>query len=284
MIRRKAGSRAANLIHAPGWTDPAASFQVAHHTLVSHGEAIPILRAYGDDETQVGITLNFTPSYPASDKSEDVAAASRHDGFNNRWFVEPLFKGRYDPEVWSYLEPVMPRIMPGDMEIITRPIDFLGVNFYTRAVLEAADDGGLDFAQVLPEGDYTAMEWEVYPQALTDLLVRLHEEYSVPDTYITENGCAYSDTLTDDGHVHDIERTAYYRKHFAAAHAAIEQGAPLKGYYVWSLMDNFEWAFGYARRFGMVYVDFETQKRYPKDSALYFSTVAAQNAVEIDPS
>jgi beta-glucosidase len=138
----------------------------------------------------------------------------------------------------------------------------------------------LDYESLHPEGEYTAMGWEVYPQAFTDLLVRLHKDYAPAVMYITENGCAYEDTLEPDGTIHDPQRVAYYRKHFNACLNAIEQGVPLKGYFAWSLMDNFEWAWGYTRRFGIVYVDFDTQKRTLKDSARYLAQVARDNAVK----
>jgi len=170
------------------------------------------------------------------------------------------------------------------MEIIARPIDFLGVNYYSRAVVKDAPDGFLGYATVHPEGEYTAMDWEVYPQGLTDLLVRLNKDYGSPVMYITENGCAYEDVLTTDGQVHDAKRVDYLRAHFNAAHKAIEQGVRLAGYFVWSLMDNFEWAYGYSRRFGITYVDFQTQVRTLKDSARYCAAVVAANAVETWPA
>lgn len=265
--------------HAPGWEDLMQALQVAHHTLVSHGLAVPILREAGDARTRVGITLNFSPAYPASDAPEDVAAAMRHDGYCNRWFMDPLYKGSYPADMWDLWGYRVPRVAPGDLDIIRRPIDFLGVNYYSRGVVRHAPGKFLDYETVHPEGEYTAMGWEVYPQGLTDLLVRLAEDYDVGAMYITENGCAYPDVVTADGQVHDPKRIAYLQSHLAAASRAIEQGVPLKGYFLWSLMDNFEWALGYSRRFGIVYVDYETQKRILKDSAKYYASVISANAV-----
>jgi beta-glucosidase len=267
-------------VHAPGWQDLGAALQIAHHVLVSHGLAVPILRGKSGKDARVGITLNFSPSYPASDTPEDVAAARRQDGYANRWFMDPLFKGQYPQDTWGLFGYQVPRVAPDDMALIRQPIDFVGVNYYTRAVVRNASEKFLGYAGVRPEGEYTAMDWEVYPQGLTDLLVRLTQDYGAPDLYITENGCAYEDVLTPDGQVHDAQRTAYLRSHFAAAQRAIAQGVPLKGYFLWSLMDNFEWALGYSRRFGTVYVDYRTQKRILKDSAKYYASVAAANAVE----
>lgn len=266
--------------HAPGWEDLMQALQVSHHLLLSHGLSAPILRDAGDERTRVGITLNFSPAYPASDAPEDVAAARRHDGYINRWFMDPLYKGRYPLDMWDLFGYCAPRVAMGDLEAIGAPIDFLGVNYYSRAVVRNAPGRLLDYETLHPEGEYTAMDWEVYPQGLTDLLTRLAKDYDVGALYVTENGCAYPDAVTADGRVHDGKRVAYLRAHLAAAHRAIEAGAPLKGYFVWSLMDNFEWALGYSRRFGIVYVDYATQERIPKDSAHYYASVIAANAVE----
>ena len=236
-------------VHAPGWQDLAQALQVAHHLLLSHGLTVPLLRERGDKDTQVGITLNFTPGYAASDKPEDVAALKRYDGYSHRWFTDPVFNGHYPVDMWQEYGYITPRIAPGDLQIIQAPLDFLGVNYYTRALIEAGDEAPLRYHTLRPEGEYTAMDWEVYPQALTDLLVRLDRDYDIPAMYITENGCAYEDVLQPDGTVHDAERIAYLQQHLGACLDAIDQGVPLKGYYVWSLMDNFEWAFGYDRRF-----------------------------------
>jgi beta-glucosidase len=268
--------------HAPGWEDVGLALQIAHNVLVSHGLSVPLLRERSDASAQVGITLNFSPAYPATDSPEDVAAARRHDGYSNRWFMDPIYKGSYPQDLWDLFGHLVPRVAPGDMEIIARPIDFLGVNYYTRGVIRHAPGRFLDYESIQPEGEYTEMGWEVIPQGLTDLLVRLHKDYNPGPFYITENGCAYPDVLTPDGRVHDMKRVAYLQQHFAAAHRAIAQGVPLKGYFVWSLMDNFEWAWGYTRRFGIVYVDYATQKRIPKDSALYVASVIAKNAVAIE--
>ena len=265
--------------HAPGWQDAGLALQVGHHLLLSHGLALPVLRGHGDESTRVGITLNFSPSYPASDSPEDVAAARRHDGYVNRWFIDPIYKGQYPQDMWQICGPLAPRVKPGDLEIVSRPIDFLGVNYYSRALVKHAPGQFLDYETLHPDGEYTAMDWEVYPQGLTDLLVRLAKDYDAPPMYITENGCAYEDILTAAGQVHDEKRVAYLQAHFAAAWRAIEQGVPLKGYFVWSLLDNFEWALGYSRRFGIVYVDYDTQRRILKDSAKYCASVIAKNAV-----
>lgn len=256
------------------------ALQVAHHVLLSHGMAVPIVREHGDRDTQVGITLNYSPAWPASDTPEDVAAARRHDGYANRWFMDPLYKGAYPEDMWKLFDYQVPRVAPGDMEIIARETDFLGVNYYNRAVIQHQEGEFLDYGSIHPEGEYTAMDWEVYPPGIENLLVRLAEDYDSPVMYITENGCAYEDVVTDDGEIHDVKRIDYLRGHLAAANRAIKRGVRLKGYFLWSLLDNFEWAFGYSRRFGIVHVDFTTQKRTLKDSAKYYASVIAANAVE----
>ncbi|NLD45271.1 MAG: beta-glucosidase [Chloroflexi bacterium] len=266
-------------VHAPGWQDLGLALQVAHHVLLSHGLAVPVLREASPSSARVGITLNFSPAYPASESPADLAAARRHDGQANRWFMDPLYKGEYPEDMCGLFGYQVPRVAPGDMEIIRRPTDFLGVNYYSRAVIRHRPGAFLDCEALHPEGEYTAMDWEVYPQALTDLLVRLERDYAPGEIYITENGCAYDDQVSPDGQVHDPERIAYYRGHLLACHEAIARGVPLRGYLAWSLMDNFEWALGYTRRFGLVYVDFETQERLVKDSARFYSAVAASNTI-----
>jgi beta-glucosidase len=267
--------------HAPGLHEGPA-LAVAHHVLLSHGRTVPVLRA-NSAGASVGITLNFSPAYPASDSAEDQAAARRWDGFFNRWFLDPLYGRGYPEDLVAVYGQPMPQVHAGDLETIAVPTDFLGVNFYNRAVIR--DDPSalpLRTGAVEPEGEYTAMNWEVYPDALRALLVRLERDYAPGRMYITENGSAYPDTIAPDGAIHDQARTSYLARHLAAAHAAIGEGVPLAGYFAWSLMDNFEWAEGYSKRFGIVYVDYATQQRTPKDSALFFRDVVEQNGLDVD--
>jgi beta-glucosidase len=264
--------------HAPGWHDLGLALQVGHYLLLSHGLAVPVIRE-ASPGSSVGITLNLYPAYPASDSDADIAAAKLQDGFSNRWFLDPVFKGKYPEDLWAMFGAQVPRVEATDLSIISRPIDFLGINYYSRNLVTADPAAPMGVRSLHPEGEYTAMDWEVFPQGLTDILTQVHANYGPRAVYVTENGCAYEDILSPDGRVHDVKRTAYLRSHFAAAHEAIARGVPLKGYFIWSLMDNFEWALGYSRRFGIVYVDFGTQKRYPKDSALFCKAVAESNAV-----
>ncbi|MBA2284952.1 MAG: beta-glucosidase [Ktedonobacteraceae bacterium] len=270
-------------LHAPGIRDARTAWQASHHLLLAHGLAVPVLREHGGAQIRVGITLVLTPAYPATDTADDQRAAQLMDGKSNRWFLDPIFKGSYPADILALLDmsDLLPKMEPGDAEIIARPLDFLGANYYTR-MLARQKPGGLpvDVEPVKPQdGAYTQMGWEVYPVGLYDLLLRLHEEYHIPQLYITENGAAFADTLGKDGRVRDSQRTEYLHEHFFQAQAAIAEGVPLAGYFVWSLMDNFEWAYGYARRFGIVYVDYAQQQRIIKDSGYWYKDVIAANGV-----
>lgn len=257
--------------HAPGLKNRTIAYQVAHNVLVSHGMAMQAIRATAP-ASKAGITLNLYATHPANDSHEDMQAAERADGFKNRWFLDPVFKGRYPEDILDLLGADAPAVEPGDMDLISTPIDFLGVNYYSRAVIRHAPNSQpFDTAEVKPDGSrYTDMNWEVYPRGLTETLERLHTEYPTPAYYVTENGATYPDTVSSDGRVHDTERRAYLQSHFEAAAEAISHGVPLKGYFVWSLMDNFEWAWGYTKRFGIIYIDYKTQERIWKDSALWY--------------
>lgn len=249
---------------APGIKSRKVTMQVAHHLLLSHGKAVQALRKEGC-KVPLGIVLNLSPIEPATDSAEDVACALRADAAGRRWYADPLFKGCYPAEVWADLGDDVPTVLPGDMEIIATPIDYLGVNYYTRQVVSAR--GPVDTkASGLP---LTEMGWEIYAKGLTDLLLLLHRDYALPPVLITENGGAFKDPVLD-GQVHDADRVDYLRNHMAAVADALDQGVPMAGYMVWSLMDNFEWASGYVKRFGIVHVDYDTLKRTPKQSAHWY--------------
>ena len=265
-------------ILAPGKIDPRLAFQVSHHLNLAHGEAVRALRAEVRG-ARVGITHVSMPAYPVSDSEADRLAAHRFDGFTNRWYWEPTLAGTYPADVLERLGPLAPRMAPGDADRIAPAIDFFGHNSYSRAIVQ--DDPGsalLGARQVPPSGPTTEMGWEVYPEHLYDSLTRITRDYGAPDIYITENGAAYPDELTD-GAVRDPRRTEYLRTHLDAARRAIADGVKLRGYFCWSLLDNFEWAHGYSKRFGLVYVDFATQRRTVKDSGRFFSEVARRNSL-----
>jgi beta-glucosidase len=277
--------------HAPGWHDWRAAIQASHHLLLSHGWAVPVLRR-NSPAAEVGITLNFTPAEPASPSAADFDAYRFADGYGHRWFLDPLYGRHYPADMVAnyvaagHLPPEgMPFVQPGDLDAIAAMTDFLGVNFYTRSVARSQaipeHENLPPTVAPAPASEWTEMGWEVSPDSLYQLLGRLHFEYRAPKIYITESGASYSDGPNGDGRVHDTRRLRYLRDHFAAAKRAIDAGVPLAGYFVWSLMDNFEWAKGYSQRFGIVWVDYETQQRIPKDSALWYRQVIGQNAVEI---
>jgi beta-glucosidase len=254
-------------LHAPGGTSEADAVAAGHHLLLSHGWAVDAIRRVVPG-AQVGITLDAKPTYPVTDSPEDEAAAWRIDGQENRWFLDPVFRGSYPADLLERNELVAPLVRDGDMQTIAAPIDFLGVNNYSRYLVSAGADGPMLVRNT--GAQHTDMDWEVHPQSLRKLLTRIAEDYAPAAMYVTENGAAYGDVRTHDGRVHDPERTAYLQSYIAEVGRAIEEGAPVKGYFVWSFLDNFEWAFGYSKRFGLVYVDYPTLERVPKDSYYWY--------------
>jgi len=251
-------------VFAPGLRSRRTAIQVSHHLLLSHGLALQALRAEGC-RTPLGIVINLAQVEPATGAVADAAKARQDDARGRRWYLDPLFKGSYPQEVLDELGADAPVVEPGDMAAIATPLDYLGVNYYFR--IRASADGSFDLkSSGLP---LTDMGWEIYPRGLTELLLTLHREYPLPPVYITENGAAFKDVLAD-GRVHDAERVAYLQAHIAAVAQALRRGVPVAGYMVWSLMDNFEWSSGYAKRFGIVHVDYATQQRTLKDSALWY--------------
>ena len=254
-------------MHAPGRTSEADAIAASHHLLLSHGWAVEALR-HGSPNAQVGISLNLAHVDAASDSPADLAAAREVDGLENRWFLGPIFRGAYPDDVLERFASTPPPVLDGDLKAISAPIDFLGINSYFRRLVR---DGAHGLNAVhLPDAQFTDTGWEVYPEGLHKLLVRVADDYEPPVIYITESGAAFGDVRGHDGHVHDPERKAYLASHIDAVGRAIEDGVPVHGYFVWSLLDNFEWAHGYAKRFGIVYVDYPTLERVPKDSFTWY--------------
>jgi beta-glucosidase len=267
-------------VHAPGWRDWGAAFRAAHHVLVSHGRAAQQIRTNVPD-AEVGIAINFEPASPADDSPEAYRAAQLWDGYFFRWFVDPLHGRYYPADMVNYytqqghLPNGLDFVHDGDMETIATPLDFFGVNYYTRHLSPAGETpDNLQFVRN-PGAEYTMMNWEVHPDSFYKLLNRLYFEYGMKKILITENGCSYPDAP------HDPKRIDYLRGHLTAVHRAIQNGVPIAGYMQWSFMDNYEWAEGYAQRFGIVHVDYETQTRTPKDSAYWYRDVIAANGLEI---
>lgn len=251
-------------IFAPGNKDRATAIQVSHNLLVSHGLALQSLRSEGCS-AKLGIVLNLSPVHPATEREADLQKATLEDGLLLRWYMDPLFKGAYPADVLQHLGNDAPKMEPGDLSIISTPMDFMGVNYYSRSVVSAGEPWDVHSSG----RQVTDMGWEVYPEGLTELLVRLKDDYPVPPLYVTENGGAFKDELVS-GQVHDADRTDYIARHIDAVAEAIRMGVRMEGYMVWSLLDNFEWASGYEKRFGIVHVDYATQKRTLKDSAIWY--------------
>jgi beta-glucosidase len=269
-------------VHAPGVQNQAAALRAAHHLLLSHGRAVPIIRAHSP-HAEVGMVLNTTHVYPASPSLADYQQGRWVDGWINRWFMDPLYGRHYPADMVSafanHLHD-MDFVQPDDMESIAVHTDFLGINYYSRSVTrdETAPDN-LPRTIDPSANEHTDIGWEVYPDGLYDLLLRLHTDYHISKIYVTENGASYGDGPDEFGRVPDQRRLNYIRQHLLACHRAIENGVPLAGYFAWSLMDNFEWAKGFSQRFGLVWVDYETQQRIPKDSALWYRDVIARHGV-----
>jgi beta-glucosidase len=275
--------------HAPGRTDPALALKAAHHLLLAHGLGTQALRSVLPTGAQLSITLNLAAVLPAATSSAATSAVRRVDGLANRLFLDPLFVGHYPADVqqdtsrltdWSF-------VVRDDMAVISTPIDLLGINYYSPTLVDVgpAADGpspwpaceNIRFVQ--PPGPKTAMGWAIDAQGLRNVVHRVHDQYRPIPLMITENGAAFDDELAEDG-VRDDERIAYLRDHLEVVNEAVSNGVDLRGYFVWSLLDNFEWAYGYTKRFGIVHVDYETQARVWKDSAHWYQRVIETNGLE----
>lgn len=291
-------------VHAPGMTDNASALTAAHHLNLAHGLGTTALRSVLPAGSTVSLTLNIAVVHPASDTAADVDAARHVDGVANRIFLDPVLRGSYPSDLLEDLRHVTDWsfIRDGDLAAINVPIDILGVNYYSPTLVaaatpqlrEAAGQGvkdphsaagpspypGTDLAFSVPnEGPYTAMGWRIDPPSFTELLVRVHRDYPGMPLMVTENGAAFDDVPGEDGEVDDPERIDYLRGHLQAVHDAIGQGADVRGYFVWSLLDNYEWAWGFTKRFGIVRVDYDTGVRVPKASARWYRDVAAANGL-----
>jgi beta-glucosidase len=280
-------------VHAPGHRDTAKALAATHHLLLGHGFALDAMRASGREDNQLGVTLNLSPVRPSRDREADREAARRVDGQVNRLYLDAIFRGSYPEDILENYrgESDFSFVRDGDLEKISAPVDFFGVNYYMRHMVREDDTGTDDVfssvrarALIPHNAERTAMGWPVESDGLREILVRLHEEYTSAPIYITENGRAAHDYVDPEGEVKDEERIAFLEAHFRAAREAMERGVDLKGYFVWSLLDNFEWAEGYSKRFGIVYVDYATQRRIPKMSARWYSEVIQRNDLLGDDS
>ncbi|KAA3643528.1 MAG: beta-glucosidase [Chloroflexi bacterium] len=267
--------------HAPGHTDLHEALAASHHLLLSHGQAVPIIRNNSPD-AQVGITLNLHPAMAASDSEADKATEAFDDGRINRWFLDPIAGRGYPQDMVDIYGDGMGFVQAGDLDQIAAPIDFLGMNYYMRQISRSTDIPEEENAprKIYRRDETTEMGWEVYPEGIYDMLLRLGSDYDFLAIYITENGAAFPDKVNYDGQVEDPQRLSYIKCHLAMVLKAIQEGVPVQGYFAWSLLDNFEWAYGYAKRFGLIYVDYETQQRILKTSAKWYGQVIRANGIE----
>jgi beta-glucosidase len=267
---------------APGHRSRYEAPIASHNLMRSHGAAVQAYRATG--KNKIGLVVNLEPKYPASASAEDAAAAQRADAYMNRQYLDPAYFGKYPEEMRAIFGDAWPEWPAEDFDLIRQPLDFLGVNYYTRNVTRN-DPGNypLKVSAVRQHATYTETGWEVFPQGLTDTLLWVKQRYGNPPVYITENGSAFYDPPVAEGDtVDDPLRVNYQRKHLRAVHAAIEAGCDVRGYMAWSLFDNLEWSLGFSKRFGIVHVDFATQKRTPKASARHYSRVIATNGASLN--
>ncbi len=270
-------------LHAPGHRDWREAPRVAHNLLRAHGTAVQAYRA--ESSGRIGIVVNLEPKYEASDRPADLAAVQRADAYFNRQFLDPVFFGEYPEELRDIFGDAWIDHPPDDMGLIRQPIDFVGINYYKRAVV-CNDPKALPVREGnvrQPQHVHTELDWEVFPPGLTRILREVSTRYGNPPLYITENGAAFADPdHASESVIDDPPRVAYLRDHLQAAAEAISAGVDLRGYYVWSLLDNFEWGEGYTKRFGIVHVDFDTFARAPKASALFYRDVIQRNGSGID--
>src|SRR5579859_4771972 len=276
-------------IHAPGLRDKQMAVNAGHHALIAHGLSVPRLRAHLSPQAQVGIALDFYPVYAADDRPETLLAVKRADTFRNRWFLDPLFRGGYPDDLFTDLGVTPPQICEDDFSIISAPLDFLGVNYYSRMLVRgrhpatdtvtiaehAASDDGYEAIARIAGAFYTEMGWEIFPNGLANILTRIQREYAPKALVVTESGAAFDDHWDGSGNIHDQQRIDYLRGHIQTVAQVIRQGVPIKGYVVWSFLDNFEWSEGYRKRFGLVYVDYPTQRRIIKDSGRWYASLVA---------
>lgn len=278
-------------VHAPGnKLNLRETFQIAHNVLKAHGQAVINLRKYAHQKIQVGYAPTCGVAYPATDKAEDIEAArkvyfSQHDPIENwtwnvAWFSDPVFLGRYPEDGLKKYEKYLPEITEEDMELISQPLDFMGQNIYNGYMIRAGENGEPEYVERRPGSPKTASQWPVTPECLYWGMKFLYERYQMP-IYITENGMSCHDNIAADGRVHDTDRITFLDQYISAVSRAVEDGADIRGYFLWTYLDNFEWTEGYNERFGIVYVDFETQKRIAKDSAYWYQKIIESNGEEL---
>lgn len=267
--------------HPPAIKDMPTALLAAHNLMLAHGKAVRAFREMGM-KGEIGVTLNLNPGYPASESQEDIQAAQRMNEFSNGWFLDPILKGKYPEGLAGLLESKvgMPQISEEDLTIVHSEIDFLGVNYYSgSSVYNDPDNWPFEYSTTGTGKKRTFTNWEIYPEGLCDLLVYLNEEYDGIKIFITENGAAFNDVIGKDGTIEDDDRIDYLKQHISEIYNAINLGVNVAGYYQWSIIDNFEWNSGYSVKFGLVHVDFATQKRSFKKSAMWYKDVISNNGI-----
>jgi beta-glucosidase len=271
-------------LHAPGMCDYSKAYQAAHHLLLAHGKAVQVYRAGGYDG-HIGLALNLNGLIPASDSDEDRAATQRVHDETHALFLDPLFKGTYAEALYEFVGPHQPKVQTNDVQIISQPIDFMGLNYYNTDYVSYDLFGGLNKARLTPYSapgwGRTEMDWGIDPDGIRREVLYVKENYGNPKLYLTENGCAMPDVPDENEFVADWDRINFLRAHLRSLHQAIDEGANVRGYFAWSILDNFEWERGYSKRFGLVRVNYETFTRTPKQSAYWFRHVIASNTVSI---
>ncbi len=259
--------------HAPGIQDAKVAYQVGHHLMLAHGLAIQAMRGVNPHQ-KYGIVLNQWMADPASDAPADIIAAQAVWARSEPLFLDAIFKGYYPPQMYDQLGENMPDINDGDMALISQKLDYVGLNYYSRNLVSSSG-----IISPVPGSEYTEMDWEVCAPALRRMLNKIHNEYRLPPIYITENGAAFPDEVSPDGKIHDERRLDYLRQHFIQTRLAMQDGVDVRGYFVWSLLDNFEWAHGFTKRFGLIHVNYDTQERIIKDSGNWYADVIRKNQV-----
>jgi beta-glucosidase len=270
--------------HAPGHRNPIRALRVAHHLLLAHGAALQRLRGLVSDAL-VGPALNLFPVIPR--RRDDVRLAEHIDALVNRLFVDPILTARYPRRVWRLLSPLGWILRHDDLELIGQPVDFVGVNHYSHIIVERTRVPWLGFRLVRnpnPCASHTDMDWEINPRSFLDTLTWLRERYANPPVYVTENGAAFVDRVDPDGRIRDEERRAYLEAYLVMLRRALDAGSDVRGYFVWSLLDNFEWAFGLSKRFGLIHVDYRTLRRTPKTSAEWYAGVCRSHGFDLTES
>jgi beta-glucosidase len=246
----------------------------SHNVYLSHGAAVPVIRDNVPD-AEVGIVIHLNHVESATEKPEDLAAAKRWEGCQNRWYLDPIYRGEYPCDMLEVYGSMVPEVQLGDMEIIQQSLDYLGLNMYRRSVIvDGQDLSPVNIRRISPPGKYSDMGWEVYPKGIYDILTWTYRNYKMDKIYVTENGVAYNDPVTSDGRCHDSGRVYYLKEYIKQMLKARDEGVPVHGYFAWSTMDNFEWAYGYNMRFGVIHVDYLSQKRTIKDSAYLLQKIA----------